>query len=171
MNLLFKREQTARRVGGVQFKLWAKVELEDDEKSIISRYRFDQTVLIYLPSPGLLRAAIMIGLLAFLVVAVAANTALPTGLALAVGVAAGGGVGYWWFHEKRETLYVRDLMHGRHFTCPSVIDLAHKEEYLRQASGVLRQVMESAKHWDGTETIAIKPLPAEQAKLLMLRAT
>ena len=72
--------------------------------------------------------------------------------------------------SQRETIFVKDLLHGRNFTCESVVELARKEAWLEGACGVFRQVMESAKHWDGVERHTIEPLPKEQAKELILRA-
>ena len=47
MDLLFKREQSNAASGGVNFKLWGKIELDEDEKSIVSKYKFDQAILIF----------------------------------------------------------------------------------------------------------------------------
>ena len=96
-------------------------------------------------------------------------TFMNTSLAFLLAAAAGGGAGYWWFNEKRETIFVSDLLHGRHFSCPSVIELARKEAWLSTVTSFLRQVMESAKNWDGTETNEIDALPKAEAKLVMLR--
>ena len=30
-------------------------------------------------------------------------------------------------NEKRETIFVKDMLHGRNFTCDSVVELAKKE--------------------------------------------
>ena len=65
---------------------------------------------------------------------------------------------------------MKDLLHGRHFACRSIIDLARKEAWLEDRVAVFRQVVESAKHWDGTETISIPVLPKEEAKALIVRA-
>ena len=99
----------------------------------------------------------------------AAPALLSLGFAF-FGAAAGFGVGYWYLNEKRETIFVKDVLHGRHFSCDSVVELARKEAWLEGACGVFRQVMESAKHWEGVERHTIKALPKEQAKELILRA-
>ncbi len=91
------------------------------------------------------------------------------GVGFSVGTLAGGGAGYWYLHEKRETIFVRDLLHGRHFTCDSVVELARKEAWLSVVVSFLRQVMESAKHWDGTEHITIEALPKDEARQVILR--
>jgi hypothetical protein len=169
MKLLFKREQTAGKVGRVQFKLWAKLELDADEQAIVKRYRFDDAVLIAALQPGLIRNTIVIATVSAVIGVAVFPAMFGAGFGTLLGIAAGGGAGYWWFNEKRETIFVRDLIHGRHFTCPSVIELARKEAFLEQIVSFLRQVMESAKTWDGTETIEIPALAKAESKYLMLK--
>ena len=169
MKLLFRREQTEGGMRRVQFKLWAKIEVDDDEQAIIKRYSFADAILIYTFQPGLLRTSAMIGVGAFVAAFIILwLSVLGSTLAAIVSLVAGCGAGYWWFTEKRETIYVRDLLHGRNFICPSVVGLARKEAELANICATLRQVMESAKHWDGTETIDVPVLPKEQAKLAIL---
>lgn len=169
MELLFKREQTAGKVRRVNFKLWGKIELDQDEQEIVKRYRFDEAVLIDVLQPNLLRATMFVATAVFLVTAFIVDLYWSIGTASLVGLLAGGGVGYWYLHEKRETIFVRDLLHGRHFTCDSVVELARKEAWLSVVVSFLRQVMESAKHWDGTEHITIEALPKDEARQVILR--
>jgi hypothetical protein len=169
MKLLFKREQTTGKIGRVQFKLWGKLELDQDEQAMIKRYRFDEAILIEALQPTLIRNTILLGLGAFALAFGFFGTFANTSIAFLLGAGAGGGVGYWWFNEKRETIYVRDLLHGRYFSCPSIIELARKEAWLGVVTSFLRQVMESAKHWDGTETQDIPALPKAEAKLVMIK--
>ena len=88
-------------------------------------------------------------------------------LAFAMGVV--GFLGFWYINEKRETIFVSDLLHGRHFRCESVIELARKEAWLTTVTGFLRQVMESAKNWDGTERHTVKPLPKDEARQVIIK--
>ena len=150
MELLFRREQTTGKIGRVNFKLWGKVELTEEEQSLVDRYRFHEAVLIAVLQPGLMRQAIFIGIGAFLLISPILAKILG-GAGYLLAIAAGIGAGYWWINEKRETIFVRDLLHGRNFTCNSVIELAKKEAFLTTTVSFLRQLMESAKHWDGTE--------------------
>ena len=170
MELLFKREQTTGKMGRVNFKLWGKLEVSEDEQALINRYRFDESVLIGSDDSELLRKSIKLGAIVF-VIAAALLTYMAGGtMGFLGGIAAGGGAGYWLMNEKRETIFVKDMLHGRNFTCDTVVELAKKEAWLEGACGVFRQVMESAKHWDGVERHTIEPLPKEQAKELILRA-
>ena len=171
MELLFKREQTPGKLARVNFKLWGKLEVTEDEQALISRYHFDESVLIGSDDSELLRKAVKLGAIVFVVAALLLTYMLSSGsLGFLGGLAAGVGAGYWLMNEKRETIFVKDLLHGRNFTCDSVVELAKKEAWLEGACGVFRQVMESAKHWDGVERHTIEPLPKEQAKELILRA-
>lgn len=171
MELLFKREQTTGKMARVNFKLWGKLEVTEDEQALVSRYRFDESVLIGSDDSELLRKAIKLGAIIFVVAALVFTYMLASGsMGFFGGIAAGVGAGYWLMNEKRETIFVKDMLHGRNFTCESVVELAKKEAWLEGACGVFRQVMESAKHWDGVERHTIEPLPKEQAKELILRA-
>ena len=167
MDLLFKREQTVGRIGRVAFKLWSKVELNEDETALLKRYRFDESVLLYEATPNLIRNGALLGGLAGLVVYVLLDLLLPPAVAGVIGLLAAVGLAYWHIHNKRETIFVRDLLHGRHFTCPSIIDLSKKEAQLGNIVAILRQIMESAKHWDGTERHQIEALPKEEARRLV----
>lgn len=147
------------------------MELDEGEDALVKRYAFDKAVLIELPEPGLLRRASLLGVgLACVASFFLVNVfMLGTTLGFLLGIALGIGGGYLYFHNKRESLFVKDLLHGRDFICDTVVDLAHKEAWIERISGYLRQVMESAKHWDGTEKISIEPLPKEEAKAFILR--
>ncbi len=167
MDLLFKREQTPGKLARVNFKLWGKIELNEDEQTLVERYRFDEAVLIVAEQPGLIRRSIIVGVIVMLVVGLL--FAAFQAFAGLIAVLAGIGAGYWYFNEKRETVFVKDLLHGRHFTCDSVVELARKEAWLEMIVGFLRQVMESAKHWDGTERHEIEPLPKDEARQVIIR--
>ena len=170
MELLFKREQTTGKLRRINFELWGKLEVTHDEQALIDRYRFDESVLIGADDRALLTSALKLGGVVFVVAAVLLTYMMNGTLGFFGGAAAGIGAGYWLMNEKRETIFVKDLLCGRNFTCGSVVELARKEAWLEGACGVFRQVMESAKHWDGVERHTIEPLPKEQAKELILRA-
>ena len=169
MDLLFKREQTPGKIGRVNFKLWGKLELTDEEQEIVKRYRFDDAVLIEAIQPNLIRNTALVAAAVFFIGGAILAGMFGTSGGLALGALAAGGAGYWYFNEKRETIFVKDLLHGRHFTCKSVIELARKEAWLETISGFLRQVMESAKHWDGTARHEIEPLPKDEARQVIIK--
>lgn len=167
MKLLFKREQATGKFGQALFKLWGKIDLDDLEAEAVRKYSFDNKILIEVEQTTLIRSAAIMGFLALVAVyAILWILGLASALiALVAGVAAG----YFYFHQKRETIFVKDLMHGRYFTCRSVIELAQKEAKLDELVTVLRQVMETAKHWDGTESVDVPVLDKDAAKQLVIQ--
>jgi hypothetical protein len=169
MKLLLKRDQTPGTVGKVKFRLWGKVELDEDETEIVKRYAFDNAILIEAIQPTLIRNAALIGLGVWIILFGILMPGMGGTGGFIVALLGGGGAGYFYFHQKRETIFVKDLIHGRYFSCDSIIELARKEAWLGVVTSFLRQVMESAKHWDGTETLDIAALPKDEAKLVMLK--
>lgn len=169
MKLLLKREQTTGRVGRVNFKLWAKLEIDEDERALMNRYKFDQALLMGEDDPSLMRKSGFYGILIALLATVVFDVIFPINLAIVLGLGAGGGFAYWYYNEKRDQVFVRDLMHGRHFKCPGIIDLTKKEAEVSEITAIFRQVMESAKHWGGTETEHIPVLSRDEARELILK--
>ncbi len=171
MDLLFKRSQTASEFGRVSFRLFGKTEFDDEEQELIKKYRLDEAVLIYTYQPTLIKKAFLRGFGIFVIAWIVffAMFGANAMFAFALGVLAGGGFGYWYYHQNRETIFVRDLIHGRYFKCESVIDLARKEAWLETVCAFLRQVMESAKHWDGEVRFPIEALPKEEAKQIIIK--
>jgi hypothetical protein len=165
VNLLFKREQSDT-AGKVKFKLWAKTELDDDEQHIVKRYHFDGAKLIDVFQPNLMRNAVLI---AAAVGVVVAALLFRFSLGWVIGLGAGIAAGYFFYDRNRESVLVSDLIHGRHFSCDSVVDLARKEAWLTTVVAVLRQIMETARHWDGTQTIRVEALSKEEAKYVALK--
>lgn len=173
MDLLFKREQTPGKLSRVNFKLWGKVELDENEQEIVKRYRFENAVLIEAVQPNLLRKAIFVAVIAFIfsfwLLASFLGRSLGMSGAILFSALAGIGAGYWYLNEKRETIFVKDLLHGRHFTCESVVELARKEAWLSMIVEFFRQVMESAKHWEGTERHTVEALPKDEARQVIIK--
>ncbi len=157
MDLLFRREQTSGRFARVTFRLWSKIELTEEETELADRYRFHDAILIVTEQEQLLRQTVNVGITAGLVVGVLFYLWLGLLAAGVMALFAGAGTGYLYFTEKRETIYVKDLLHGRHFSCRSIVDIAEKELHLKSIVTTFRQVMEAAKNWDGTEQIPIEP--------------
>lgn len=178
MDILLKREQGASPLAKrTLFKLWVKLDFTEEERELARKYGFNSAVLIDAVQPGLLRASAFVGFFAFLAIYLGMITyVIPQAgwrinwLTVLFGsLLAACAIGYYYFHEKRETIYVIDLMRGRFFDCRSVIELARKEAFLENISAHLRQVLEGAKHWGGKTQIEVLPLPPEEAKKALLR--
>lgn len=96
MDLLFKREQTAGKLARVNFKLWSKVELDDEEQALVKRYGFDKAVLIAILQPDLLRQAGLVGIAIFALAMAVLLMIADGGLALFLALGAGIGGGCWY---------------------------------------------------------------------------
>lgn len=193
MNLLLSRDQSHApfslvplRLGfGTVFKLIAELELDEEEKRLLFRYKLSNSVLIEGDGRDTFarafRSGLFLGILTFVVLWLMAmfvsyRSPLAHGLsyvgmlswALTVMVV----MTFIYYRSLRERLYVTDLTNGgRSFYCDSVVDLIKKEAWLEGVSGYLRQVLVSSKHWDSRETITITPLDKDEAKRVVLRAS
>lgn len=168
MQLMFKRKQGQSFFGAI-FNLHAKLELDEEEMKLVGRYGMSGSIVIHAIQPGLFRSSATIAFLCFLVSypIITFNFYRSIGLGfmgvLVVSALIGIVCGYIWYHQKRETIYLKDLMVGRYFKCGSVVDLAKKEYWLVGVTSHLRQVLESAKHWGGNEIVEIPVLSKEGA--------
>lgn len=171
MNILYRRDQAVGRLGRPVFKLWAKLERDEEEQALIDTYHFNHALLIEVKQEHLMRYSIAMGLVGYFVLGGTLVTMLGIDYKIGAIIAAFIGIacGYAWYNEKRETIYVNDLLLGRHFRCRSIIDLAKKEADLENVVSCLRQVLESAKHWDGTESRPVIVLPPEEARQFILK--
>ena len=100
-------------MGRVNFKLWGKLEVSEDEQALINRYRFDESVLIGSDDSELLRKAIKLGAGVFVVAALLFTYMLSSGtLGFLGGIAAGGGAGYWLMNEPvaNRIAFTRELL-------------------------------------------------------------
>ena len=178
MQLLYQREQVRNSWGYIRFKLWAKVELEEEERKLINKYSMNEAILINVPQPGLMRQAFLVGILVFILIFCFFFFGIHYQMQIYVRVypvmnalwslAGAIVISMIYYHNKRETIYVKDLIHGRYFKCKSIISLARREAYLQSVTAYFRQVLESAKNWGGTEKFPIEPLPPEEAKRTIL---
>lgn len=170
MQLLFTRTQTKGKLARVAFQLKGQLILDSEEQKLMERYRLDEALLIAVLEPELIKRAQYIGVaVACMIGVLLAGAQLAPPILLGISGVAGYGAYYWYKHQYRETVYVRDLMFGRHFTCQSVVELARKEAWLSTAVSFLRQVMESSKHWHEQEQQMIDPLPPEEARRVIIQ--
>lgn len=180
MNILFKREQSNAafslvplRIGsGVIFKLHAELELDEDENELVKQYKLSQVALVLSdPMEDLKRAfrpAMIVAFLAFLFFYLLGGF----GTAFFMGFVIFLIMSVVYFKAMREQILLSHLLDGgRTFQCDSVVELIQKEAYLETVCSYLRQVLESAKHWDDRESIPIMPLPKEAAKAAVLKGS
>lgn len=167
MQLLFEREQVSG-ARAPKFKLMAKIELDDMEQKIVAHYRLDKALLIDKFDEELIKRTAILVVVAFLVGLLLFIAMFGWTMGILLAMAAAGGGGWYYWDKNREFIFVSDLLKGRHFKCGSIIDLAKKEAYLSDVTMVLRQVMESARHWQGTQSHPIPVLPPDEAKRLIV---
>jgi hypothetical protein len=181
MNLLLQRDQKDAaifsliplRIGsGVTFSLHATLELDEEEGALIRKYNFTKSVLVASdPIEDLkqsFRPAFLLGLIAFFVLWLIGTftSALTIGMLVTLVMT---GV---YFKTLREQIVVSELLeNGRKFRCDSIVELIQKEAYLQYICAHLRQVLESAKHWDDREVVSIEPLSKDEAKRAVLKAS
>ncbi len=181
MNLLLNRDQKSAALfsliplkfgSGVIFHLHAELELDDEEKQLMQKYKFAQAPLV-LSDPiddlkQAFRPALVLGLIVFVVFWILATFSTALSLAMLVTLV----MTVVYFNTLRELILVQHLLDGgRTFHCDSIIELIHKEAFLEGISEYLRQVLESAKNWNDREVIPIKPLDKARAKQMVLSAT
>lgn len=169
MQLLLRRSQRRTRIlSRPVFKLHARIEFEADEEEIIRHYGFQSARLIEVSQPNLVRQSVLVG---FIVAAIVFGVfaGMDWELAVPLGIVSGIVSGWLYFDRNRETIFVKDLIHGRFFDCGSIIDLVRREAWLGIVTSFFRQVMESAKHWDGTEAMPIEALSKQEAKFVVIR--
>lgn len=194
MKLLLARRQSRSWIfsliplrfgSGVIFHLKAELELDREEEALIKKYRFAKAVLVesnaFDDLKRAFRSALVVGLLAvliawlftpllaslvswwFLLLVGPVAQAVTFGLVTIVMTIV-------YFRVLRERILVSDLLDGgRTFHCDSIILLIRKEAFLETICEYLRQVLESAKHWDEREIIPIQPLNKVQAKWVVLQ--
>jgi hypothetical protein len=159
------------RIGtDVIFHLRAELELDDEEEALMTKYRFTTAPLV-LSDPiqdmkDAFRPALVLGVVTVLTLALFMGiwTAFPIALLVTLVMTV------VYFRSLREQIIVKDLLHGgRLFYCDSIVALVKKEAYLEAVCQYLRQVLESAKHWDEREIVPILPLPKDQAILAVLK--
>lgn len=177
MNLLLKRAQKPGIVtlvplqfgGGPLFTLWAKAEFTEEEYGLVTRYRLNDALLIaddwlYMLQRSV-RTALILGVAAWWILFMFFSWAVTTGVTMVLILV----LTAVYYNELREHIYVRDLVHGRTFRCFSIVELVQKEEYLKGISAYLRQVLETAKHWDGQEVVPVPTLTPQEAKALVAK--
>ena len=180
MNLLLDRDQKNAEVfsliplrigSGVTFSLHATLELNEEEQALIQQYNFTKSALVVSdPIDDLkksFRPAFLLGNIAFFLLWMMGTFTFALTSALLVTLV----MTAVYFKTLREQIIVSELLgNGRKFRCDSIVELVKKEAYLQNVCGYLRQVLESAKHWDDREAIPIEPLNKDDAKLAVLKA-
>ncbi len=126
MKLILKRSQkSGMMTSKMTFMLNAQVQLTDDEKGALKKYKLGKEVVY-----SKVKLDIPIGGLA----GVAARLAEKA---------------------MNITVTVDDLVNGKHLECKEITEMLAVEEQLLEASQVLKKILEAASHFEGEEVIEI----------------
>jgi hypothetical protein len=178
MELLLQRSQK-ERVSRPRFELWAKFELNANEKMLLNKYQ-PESALLSEDEPASRsrkwrRLVITGGILSMVMCLIVAYLSIyrPTlgGINPFLFIEPIGSVPTWigmlllgWFlftswifAHIREDIIVADILRGRRFRCKSIVILLEKEELLKKRAHEFRQFLEAMKTWGGMEIITIKP--------------
>jgi hypothetical protein len=178
MELLLQRSQK-ERVSRPRFELWAKFELNANEKMLLNKYQ-PESALLSEDEPASRsrkwrRSVITGGILSMVMCLIVAYLSIyrPTlgGINPFLFIEPIGSVPTWigmlllgWFlftswifAHIREDIIVADILRGRRFRCKSIVILLEKEELLKKRAHEFRQFLEAMKTWGGMEIITIKP--------------
>jgi hypothetical protein len=178
MDLLLQRSQK-ERVRRMRFELWAKFELNRNEKLLMNKYQ-PESALLSEDDPASrarkwLRSVITGGVLAVVVCLVIfyLNISRPSlgGLNPLLFIEPIGSPLTWmgmlllgWFvftslvyQHLREDIIVDDVLRGRRFRCKSIVILLEKEDLLKKRAQEFLQFLEAMKTWGGMDIITIKP--------------
>lgn len=190
MQLRFGRSQAVLIFGRIRFNLRAEAVLSDEENFVLNKYKLRHAALVLEDTPELLKKSIRTGIIVSIIISVLlygflapmfptppSNPFLkpvPTGISVIDIVILAGFVLFILvtlihYNKYRQNIYVHDLLRGRTFKCKSIVELAQKEAYLQVVCDFLRQVLQTAQHWDGKETVDIEPMNPEEAKAAIIR--
>lgn len=153
MQLLLEHTQR-----GKVFRLWAKYELLGEEEKLVGRYDIRKFILVEgNPRQERERALKMAAALA-VVVGLIAIPFFGTPLA-AISWGIPTFVIAWpvTYMRIKETIRVRDMLDGRHFSCRSITTLLQKEDQIGEMGEIFTRFLERLKNWEGREVIEMAP--------------
>lgn len=125
MKLLLRRDQKSGLTGKVTFLLDARADLTAEEIANVKKYKLGKEIL-YEKRKVDWDGTRLIG--------VAARLA-----AKAINL----------------TVTVDDLVNGQHLECKDIVEMRAVEEQLKEATAVLKDVLEAAAHFGGEEVVEI----------------
>jgi hypothetical protein len=156
MQLLLSRKQSPHWMGGVQFKLWARFELTEEEDALIRKYQVRNALISLGNTRRDIRNAALYALpIPLLIYLIFSNIYGFGGVWFITLVLYG--VAIWAiYHQIREQIKISDIIEGRDFGCRSVLALLEKEEMLLDTAVRFRRFLEYMKTWGGREAVPIE---------------
>jgi hypothetical protein len=155
MQLLLSRKQSPHWMGGVQFKLWARFELTEEEDALIKKYQVRNAIISLGNTRRDIRTAALYALpVPFLVYLIFSGIYGFGGIFITLLLY---GIAVWVIYNQiRERITINDIIEGRDFACRSVLTLLEKEEMLLDMAVRFRRFLEYMKTWGGREAVPIE---------------
>jgi hypothetical protein len=126
MQLLIKRGQRRAMGGKHVFDLWVQYELTLEEQGLIHKYGLENFVLTLGNVKRDIVKSVLYAWVLSLLVLLFASSFTTQAWELSLLVLVGGSVGI--YNQIRETIKVKDIIHGRSFACGSVVALIEREK-------------------------------------------
>lgn len=127
MELILKREQASKMLGGVKFELSARVELKSKEQDVIKKYQADRWVL-HSRKPSLAQAGLEVG---------------------SVAQAIGGKL-----FKVFSDITIGKLTSGVSFTCDNINDVLDHEDKIKEACATFYTYLVAMQNFGGEERIS-----------------
>lgn len=128
MELILKRDQAGKMLGGVKFELSARVELNSEEQDVIKKYKADKWVL-HSRKPSLAQAGLEAG---------------------SVTKAIGGKL----LDKVFSDITIGKLTSGVSFTCDNINDVLDHEEKIKEACATFYTYLVVMQNFGGEERIS-----------------
>ncbi len=128
MELILKRDQAGKMMGGVKFELSARVELTGEENEVIKKYKADKLIL-HSRKPSLAQAGIEVG---------------------SVTKAIGGKILDKVFSE----ITIGKLTNGVSFTCDNINEVLDHEDKIKEACATFYTYLAVMQNFGGEERIS-----------------
>jgi hypothetical protein len=168
MQLLLSRKQSPHWMGGMQFSLWARFELTEEEDALIKKYQVRNAIISLGNTRRDMRLAALYALPVFFIVYLVFSGARGfLGLFLAL---LSYGIAVWVIYNQiREQIKISDIVEGRDFACRSVLTLLEKEEMLLDMAVRFRRFLEYMKTWGGREAVSIELIGTRGTQMIERR--
>ena len=168
MQLLLSRKQSPHWMGGVQFKLWARFELTEEEDALIKKYQVRNALVTLGNTRRDIRLAALYALpVPFVIYLIFHGIYGFGGIFLALLLY---GIAAWAIYNQiRERIKISDIIEGRDFACRSVLALLEKEEMLLDTAVRFRRFLEYMKTWGGREAVPIELIGTRGTQMIERR--
>jgi hypothetical protein len=161
MQLLLHPSTTPGLTGNFRYKLWVKFEVTPEERSLITKYAVNRTILWRGRTLRDFVRAVLWGTLPALIISavIVADLERNTwpGLPIVIPIVVWSALIYLIYHQIREEVRVSDVLVGRFFKSPSVISLYERERMITKAAMVFERLLERLTTWEQPEIITLEP--------------